>query len=105
LQTPENVSVPRTPSAPSKSGSSRSSSNVNSQVGEGAGSSVDADAPGKNSTTSTTTASKSTGAYANPFQAYLSNLSPEHGAGRSLNIDLSTALPGAICAIKVLVLS
>ncbi|XP_033152614.1 proteasomal ubiquitin receptor ADRM1 homolog isoform X1 [Drosophila mauritiana] len=95
LQTPENVSVPRTPSAPSKSGSSRSSSNVNSQVGEGAGSSVDADAPGKNSTTSTTTASKSTGAYANPFQAYLSNLSPEHGAGRSLNIDLSTALPGA----------
>eukprot|EP00099_Drosophila_melanogaster_P002343 NP_001137664.1 regulatory particle non-ATPase 13, isoform F [Drosophila melanogaster] len=60
LQTPENVSVPRTPSAPSKSGSSRSSSNVNSQVGEGAGSSVDADAP-----------------------------------GRSLNIDLSTALPGA----------
>ncbi|XP_017003399.1 proteasomal ubiquitin receptor ADRM1 homolog isoform X2 [Drosophila takahashii] len=63
LQTPENVSVPRTPTAPSKSGSSRSSSNVNSQAGEAAGSagsSVDADA-----------------------------------SGRSLNIDLSTALSGA----------
>ncbi|XP_017068922.1 proteasomal ubiquitin receptor ADRM1 homolog isoform X2 [Drosophila eugracilis] len=63
LQTPENVSVPRTPSAPSKSGSSRSSSNVNSQGGEtagSAGSSVDADA-----------------------------------SGRSLNIDLSTALSGS----------
>ncbi|KAH8290507.1 hypothetical protein KR054_003714 [Drosophila jambulina] len=101
LQTPENVTVPRTPSAPSKgskSGSSRSSSNVNSQAGDAAGSagsSLDADASGKNSTTSTTTASESTGAYANPFQAYLSNLSPEHGAGRSLNIDLSTALSGA----------
>uniref|UniRef100_A0A6P4EWF1 Proteasomal ubiquitin receptor ADRM1 homolog n=1 Tax=Drosophila rhopaloa TaxID=1041015 RepID=A0A6P4EWF1_DRORH len=98
LQTPENVSVPRTPTAPSKSGSSRNSSNVNSQAGEAAGSagsSVDADASGKNSTTSTTTASESTRAYANPFQAYLSNLSPEHGAGRSLNIDLSTALSGA----------
>uniref|UniRef100_A0A6P4ERX0 Proteasomal ubiquitin receptor ADRM1 homolog n=1 Tax=Drosophila rhopaloa TaxID=1041015 RepID=A0A6P4ERX0_DRORH len=63
LQTPENVSVPRTPTAPSKSGSSRNSSNVNSQAGEAAGSagsSVDADA-----------------------------------SGRSLNIDLSTALSGA----------
>lgn len=102
MQTPaDNVTVPRTPSAPSKgskSGSSRSSSNVNSQAGDAAGSagsSLDADASGKNSTTSTTTASESTGAYANPFQAYLSNLSPEHGAGRSLNIDLSTALSGA----------
>ncbi|XP_017037129.1 proteasomal ubiquitin receptor ADRM1 homolog isoform X2 [Drosophila kikkawai] len=66
LQTPENVTVPRTPSAPSKgskSGSSRSSTNVNSQAGEdagSAGSSLDADA-----------------------------------SGRSLNIDLSTALSGA----------
>ncbi|XP_020814968.1 proteasomal ubiquitin receptor ADRM1 homolog isoform X2 [Drosophila serrata] len=66
LQTPENVTVPRTPSAPSKgskSGSSRSSSNVNSQAGDAAGSagsSLDADA-----------------------------------SGRSLNIDLSTALSGA----------
>ncbi|XP_043948261.1 proteasomal ubiquitin receptor ADRM1 homolog isoform X2 [Drosophila biarmipes] len=63
LQTPENVSVPRTPTAPSKSGSSRGSSNVTSQAGEAtgsAGSSVDADA-----------------------------------SGRSLNIDLSTALSGA----------
>ncbi|KAH8401606.1 hypothetical protein KR009_006782 [Drosophila setifemur] len=101
LQTPENVSVPRTPSAPtrgSKSGSSRSS-NANSQgAGEAAGSagsSLDADASGKNSTTATTTASEATGPYANPFQAYLSNLSPEHGAGRSLNIDLSTALSGS----------
>ncbi|EDV37964.1 uncharacterized protein Dana_GF11152, isoform A [Drosophila ananassae] len=64
LQTPENVTVPRTPSAPSrgsKSGSSRS--NANSQGAEaagGAGSSLDADA-----------------------------------SGRSLNIDLSTALSGA----------
>ncbi|XP_052841952.1 proteasomal ubiquitin receptor ADRM1 homolog isoform X2 [Drosophila gunungcola] len=75
LQTPENVSVPRTPTAPSKTGSSRSSSNVNSQAGEAAGSagsSVDADA-----------------------SAYLSNLSPEHGAGRSLNIDLSASLSGS----------
>ncbi|XP_041563212.1 proteasomal ubiquitin receptor ADRM1 homolog isoform X2 [Drosophila elegans] len=50
LQTPENVSVPRTPTAPSKTGSSRSSSNVNSQAGEAAGSagsSVDADASGR----------------------------------------------------------
>ncbi|KPU77176.1 uncharacterized protein Dana_GF11152, isoform B [Drosophila ananassae] len=99
LQTPENVTVPRTPSAPSrgsKSGSSRS--NANSQGAEaagGAGSSLDADASGKNTTTANTTASEATGAYANPFQAYLSNLSPEHGAGRSLNIDLSTALSGA----------
>lgn len=100
LQTPENVSVPRTPSAPtkgSKSGSTRSSSNVQSDAAGGgnisAGSS-DADASGKKTTTNETTTATS-GAYANPFQAYLSNLSPEHGAGRSLNIDLSTALSGA----------
>ncbi|XP_015039898.1 proteasomal ubiquitin receptor ADRM1 homolog isoform X1 [Drosophila pseudoobscura] len=97
LQTPENISVPRTPTAPkgSKSGSSRSNLNSQSDTAGSASSSIDADASGKNSTTSTTTASETTGAYANPFQAYLSNLSPEHGAGRSLNIDLSTALSGA----------
>lgn len=100
LQTPENVSVPRTPSAPtkgSKSGSTRSSTNLQSDATGGgnisAGSS-DADASGKKTTTNETTTASS-GAYANPFQAYLSNLSPEHGAGRSLNIDLSTALSGA----------
>lgn len=93
------MTVPRTPSAPSRGSKSASSrSNANSQGAEaagGAGSSLDADASGKNSPTANTTASEATGAYANPFQAYLSNLSPEHGAGRSLNIDLSTALSGA----------
>ncbi|KAH8275184.1 hypothetical protein KR026_001500 [Drosophila bipectinata] len=99
LQTPENVTVPRTPSAPSrgsKSGSSRNNANAQgAEAAGGAGSSLDADASGKNSTSANTTASEATGAYANPFQAYLSNLSPEHGAGRSLNIDLSTALSGS----------
>ncbi|KAH8405495.1 hypothetical protein KR215_001038 [Drosophila sulfurigaster] len=111
LQTPENVSLPRPPSAPtkgSKSGSSRSSSNQQSDStggGSAAGQGGDVDASGKKSTTTTTSAATPTatatttattsGAYANPFQAYLSNLSPEHGAGRSLNIDLSTALSGA----------
>ncbi|XP_030554211.1 proteasomal ubiquitin receptor ADRM1 homolog isoform X1 [Drosophila novamexicana] len=102
LQTPENVSVPRTASAPSKpnkSGNSRSSSSaggvtsLQSDAAGGASLAVDADASGKKTTNATTAATS--GAYANPFQAYLSNLSPEHGAGRSLNIDLSTALSGA----------
>lgn len=108
LQTPENVTVPRTPSAPSgkgsKSGSQRSSSNLQSGsdsaassggAGSAGSSSADADASGKKTTPRTNETTTATGAYANPFQAYLSNLSPEHGAGRSLNIDLSTALSGA----------
>ncbi|KAH8297080.1 hypothetical protein KR044_004608 [Drosophila immigrans] len=103
LQTPENVSLPRPPSAPtkgSKSGSSRSSSQQQQSDAAGGATSqsagADADASGKKSTTATPTSTATTsGAYANPFQAYLSNLSPEHGAGRSLNIDLSTALSGA----------
>lgn len=117
LQTPENVNVPRTvsvPSKPSKSSGNRSSSSgggsnaANSQSdaagGAGGGSgggvvggslAVDADGSGKKNATNATTAATASGAYANPFQAYLSNLSPEHGAGRSLNIDLSTALSGA----------
>ncbi|EDW35700.1 GL17076 [Drosophila persimilis] len=62
LQTPENISVPRTPTAPkgSKSGSSRSNLNSQSDTAGSASSSIDADA-----------------------------------SGRSLNIDLSTALSGA----------
>ncbi|SPP75017.1 proteasomal ubiquitin receptor ADRM1 homolog isoform X2 [Drosophila guanche] len=62
LQTPENISVPRTPTAPkgSKSGSSRSNLNSQSDTAGSASSSLDADA-----------------------------------SGRSLNIDLSTALSGA----------
>ncbi|XP_033252632.1 proteasomal ubiquitin receptor ADRM1 homolog isoform X2 [Drosophila miranda] len=62
LQTPENISVPRTPTAPkgSKSGSSRSNLNSQSDTDGSASSSIDADA-----------------------------------SGRSLNIDLSTALSGA----------
>ncbi|XP_017106634.2 proteasomal ubiquitin receptor ADRM1 homolog isoform X2 [Drosophila bipectinata] len=64
LQTPENVTVPRTPSAPSrgsKSGSSRNNANAQgAEAAGGAGSSLDADA-----------------------------------SGRSLNIDLSTALSGS----------
>jgi len=57
---------------------------------------ADADVSGKKQTRTPTKSTKTTsGAYANPFQAYLSNLSPEHGAGRSLHIDLSTALSGA----------
>lgn len=108
LQTPENVTVPRTPSAPSgkgsKSGSQRSSSNLQSGndsiagsggAGSAGSSSADADGSGKKTTPRTNETTTATGAYANPFQAYLSNLSPEHGAGRSLNIDLSTALSGA----------
>jgi len=99
--------VQRTPSAPtkgSKSGSSRNSgNNLLSESSAGGGSSTsadaDADASGKNKQTTTTTPTNTktttSGAYANPFQAYLSNLSPEHGAGRSLTIDLSTALSGA----------
>ncbi|KAM8712603.1 hypothetical protein ACLKA7_013006 [Drosophila subpalustris] len=103
LQTPENVSVQRTPSAPTKG--SKSGSNRNNLLGDssagGGSSSADADASeasGKNKQTTTPTTKQTTttsGAYANPFQAYLSNLSPEHGAGRSLTIDLSTALSGA----------
>ncbi|XP_030378699.1 proteasomal ubiquitin receptor ADRM1 homolog isoform X1 [Scaptodrosophila lebanonensis] len=95
LQTPENVSVPRTPSAPkaSKSGSSRTNLiGGNNSQGDSAGSATTSDAGKKSTTSASTTAT--TGPYANPFQAYLSNLSPEHGAGRSLNIDLSTALSG-----------
>ncbi|XP_034479454.1 proteasomal ubiquitin receptor ADRM1 homolog isoform X1 [Drosophila innubila] len=102
LQTPENVSVQRTPSAPtkgSKSGSSRNNLLSESSAGGGSSSAdADADASGKNKETTTTptnTKTTTSGAYANPFQAYLSNLSPEHGAGRSLTIDLSTALSGA----------
>ncbi|XP_022224325.1 proteasomal ubiquitin receptor ADRM1 homolog [Drosophila obscura] len=62
LQTPENITVPRTPTAPkgSKSGSSRSNLNSQSETAGSASSSLDADA-----------------------------------SGRSLNIDLSTALSGA----------
>ncbi|XP_032597087.1 proteasomal ubiquitin receptor ADRM1 homolog isoform X1 [Drosophila grimshawi] len=117
LQTPENVSVPRTPSAPTKggnnssskssTGSNRNSNNLQPSDVAGGGSSSGADgtsdASGKKTAISSTktksdataAAVTSSGAYANPFQAYLSNLSPEHGAGRSLNIDLSTALSGA----------
>ncbi|TDG45312.1 hypothetical protein AWZ03_008281 [Drosophila navojoa] len=109
LQTPENVNVPRTvsaPSKPSKSGGNRSTSNsAGSAQSDAAGGSgggvvggslaVDADGSGKKNATNATAAATASGAYANPFQAYLSNLSPEHGAGRSLNIDLSTALSGA----------
>ncbi|KRF99117.1 uncharacterized protein Dwil_GK17850, isoform B [Drosophila willistoni] len=101
LQTPENVTVQRTPSAPkgNKSGSSRIQLSSQGEATSGSASSsldnndADASATGKN--TSSSSGTTSTGAYANPFQAYLSNLSPEHGAGRSLNIDLSSALSGA----------
>ncbi|ALC41951.1 CG13349 [Drosophila busckii] len=93
LQTPENVSVARTPSAPTKATKGSSRSNLQSEAAGGTSSSGDVDASGKKLSDTTTT--PTSGAYANPFQAYLSNLSPEHGAGRSLNIDLSTALSGA----------
>lgn len=94
------MSVQRTPSAPtkaSKSGSSRNNLLSDSAGGGSSSADADTDASGKNKQTTTPTNTKTTtsGAYANPFQAYLSNLSPEHGAGRSLTIDLSTALSGA----------
>lgn len=71
LLTPENTtsSIPRAPAAPKSK-----------RTAGGSGSS------GK----------KSSDPFSTPeFQSYLSNLSPEAGSGRSLNIDLSTALTGS----------
>lgn len=78
--TPENSSsAPRTPSAPKgKSSKSGSSSGTDNSGSSSAGS-----------------GGKKSNATASTFQSYLSNLSPEAGSGRSLNIDLSSALPGS----------
>ncbi|KAM7345458.1 regulatory particle non-ATPase 13 isoform 2-T3 [Cochliomyia hominivorax] len=88
LLTPENTSsAPRTPSAPKaksiKSGSSSGADNG----GSGTGSTGTSTAGGKKSSNIFTPT--------NAFQSYLSNLSPEAGSGRSLNIDLSSALAGS----------
>lgn len=88
LVTPENSSAPRTPSAPKAKGSKSSSSTGGaSESGGNGGSSGAAASGGKKSSNSVTPT--------NAFQSYLSNLSPEAGAGRSLNIDLSAALAGS----------
>ncbi|XP_065366989.1 proteasomal ubiquitin receptor ADRM1 homolog isoform X2 [Calliphora vicina] len=88
LLTPENTSsTPRTPSAP-KGKSSKSASTTG---GDNSGSS------GNNSGGTTAGGKKSSNIFTptNAFQSYLSNLSPEAGSGRSLNIDLSSALAGS----------
>ncbi|XP_061399995.1 proteasomal ubiquitin receptor ADRM1 homolog [Musca vetustissima] len=82
LVTPENSSAPRTPSAPKAKGNKSSSSGTGSTSDGGAATG------GKKSSNSAVTPT-------NAFQSFLSNLSPEAGAGRSLNIDLTSALAGS----------
>ncbi|XP_013102963.1 proteasomal ubiquitin receptor ADRM1 homolog isoform X1 [Stomoxys calcitrans] len=86
LVTPENSSAPRTPSAPkaNKNKSSSSTGGTSSETGAAASASATGGKKSSNSNSPN-----------NAFQSYLSNLSPEAGAGRTLNIDLSTALTGS----------
>ncbi|XP_075166185.1 regulatory particle non-ATPase 13 isoform X1 [Haematobia irritans] len=86
LVTPENTTAPRTPYAPKAKGSKSSSSSAGGASSETGGSGASTTGGKKSSNSVTPT---------NAFQSFLSNLSPEAGAGRTLNIDLSTALAGS----------
>ncbi|XP_037947795.1 proteasomal ubiquitin receptor ADRM1 homolog isoform X1 [Teleopsis dalmanni] len=77
LLTPESGINVRTPSAPKAKGSKSTTSSTSGGNSNNAG-------------------KKTSNLFSNTdFQPYLSNLSPEAGSGRSLNIDLSTALAGS----------